>query len=123
MISIQTNVLVRDNTGIKKAQCLKIFKKRVGHLGDIILITVKKLKTFSSKKIKINKGDLLKGIIIRTKYSTKNTIGNYITFYENSIVLLNNKNNLLGNRIFGPIPSKFRKYKNLKLLILANYIL
>jgi large subunit ribosomal protein L14 len=122
MIHIQTKLNVNDNSGIKLAQCLKIYKKKTGQIGDIILISIKNLKTNSSKK-KLLKGDLLKAVIIYTKYKNKNTIGNLIKFDINSIIILNNQNKPLGTRIFGPITSTFRKLKNFKILSIANNII
>ena len=122
MIHIQTKLNVNDNSGIKLAQCLKIYKKKTGKIGDIILISIKNLKTNSSKK-KLLKGDLLKAVIIYTKYKNKNTIGNLIKFDINSIIILNNQNKPLGTRIFGPITSTFRKLKNFKILSIANNII
>ena len=122
MIHIQTKLNVNDNSGIKLAQCLKIYKKKNGQIGDIILISIKNLKTNSSKK-KLLKGDLLKAVIIYTKYKNKNTIGNLIKFDINSIIILNNQNKPLGTRIFGPITSTFRKLKNFKILSIANNII
>lgn len=124
MISIQTLLSVKDNTGIKKVQCIKIFKGLTASIGDIILISVKKLKFFNTqKKIKIKKGNILKAIIIQTKYPCKNTIGNYIRFDQNCVLLLNNQGNLIGNRIFSPITTHFRKKKNVKILTLASRVL
>lgn len=122
MIHIQTKLNINDNSGIKLAQCLKIYKKKTGQIGDIILISIKNLKTNSNKK-KLLKGDLLKAIIIYTKYKNKNTIGNLIKFDINSIIILNNQNKPLGTRIFGPITSKFRKLKNFKILSIASNII
>ena len=123
MIHIQTKLNVNDNSGIKLAQCLKIYKKKTGKIGDVILISIKNLKLNSKKKVKISKGDLLKAIIIYTKYKNKNTIGNFIKFDINSIIILNNQNKPLGTRIFGPITSFFRKKKNFKIISLSNQII
>lgn len=123
MIYIQTKLNINDNSGIKLAQCLKIYKKKTGKIGDIILISIKNLKLNNKKKIKISKGDLLKAIIIYTKYKNKNTIGNFIKFDINSIIILNNQNKPLGTRIFGPITSYFRKIKKFKILSLSNQII
>ena len=123
MIQIQSKLLINDNSGINIGQCIKIYKKKTGIIGDIILISVKKLRLNSKKKTKIMKGDLLKAIIIYTKYQRKNTIGNYIKFDKNSIIILNNQNKPLGTRIFGPITSHFRKKKNFKILSLSSSIL
>ena len=123
MIQIQSKLFINDNSGINIGQCIKIYKKKTGIIGDIILISVKKLRLNYKKKTKIMKGDLLKAIIIYTKYQRKNTIGNYIKFDKNSIIILNNQNKPLGTRIFGPITSHFRKKKNFKILSLSSSIL
>ena len=123
MIQSQTKLSIKDNTGVKKGQCIKTFNKTNAKIGDIILISIKSLKNSNIKKLKIKKGDLFKALIIRTKFSSKNTIGNLIKFSENNAILLNNNNQLIGNRIFGPIPSILRKQKNIKLISLASYII
>jgi large subunit ribosomal protein L14 len=123
MIHIETKLKIKDNTGVKIGQCIKIYKKKTGTIGDLILISVKNLRLNKKKKIKINKGDLLKALIIQTKYSVKNTIGNYIKFDNNCAVILNNQNKLMGTRILGPITSEFRKKKNFKILSLSSNIL
>jgi large subunit ribosomal protein L14 len=124
MIQIQTKLKINDNSGIKLGQCIKIYKKnKKGIIGDTILISVKNLKLNPKKKIKIIKGDLFKAIIVHTKYSYPSTIGNYIRFDSNCCIILNNQNKLIGTRIFGPITSKFRQFKQLKILSLASHIL
>nr|YP_008475391.1 ribosomal protein L14 [Thraustotheca clavata]AGS55530.1 ribosomal protein L14 [Thraustotheca clavata] len=123
MIHIQTKLKIKDNTGVKTGQCLKIYKKAYGKIGDTILISVKSLRLNKKKKIKIVKGDLLKALIIQTKYSVKNTIGNYIKFDNNCVIILNNQNKLMGTRILGPITSEFRKKKQFKIISLASNIL
>lgn len=121
---MQTKLKINDNSGIKLAQCIKIYKKNnKGTIGDTILVSVKKLKLNSKKKIKIVKGDLFKALIIHTKYQTKNTIGNLIRFDSNCCIILNNQSKLISTRIFGPITSKFREFKQLKILSLASHIL
>ena len=123
MIQIQRKLFINDNSGINLGQCIKIYKKKKGSIGDIVLISVKKLRLNSKKKTKILKGDLLKALIIYTKYSRKNTIGNYIKFDKNCIIILNTQSKPLGTRIFGPITSHFRKNKNFKILSLSSNIL
>lgn len=123
MIHLQTKLKINDNSGIKIGQCIKIYKKKVGKIGDRILISVKKLKLNQKKKIKIRKGDLFKALIVHTQYSKKSTIGNTIKFDKNCIIILNNMNKPLGTRIFGPITSEFRKQKNFKILSLSSNII
>ena len=123
MIQIQTKLTINDNSGVKIGQCIKIYKKKVGKIGYIILISAKKLRLNQKKKIKIVKGDLFKALIIHTKYQKKSTIGNMLKFDKNCIIILNNQNKLLGTRIFGPVTSEFRKQKHFKILSLASNIL
>lgn len=123
MIQIQSKLKINDNSGIKIGQCIKIYKSKIGKIGDIILISTKKLRLNQKKKIKIIKGDLFKALIIHTKYKKKSTIGNIIRFDKNCIIILNNQNKPLGTRIFGPITSEFRKLKNFKILSLSSNIL
>ncbi len=123
MIQIQTKLKVNDNSGVKIGQCIKIYKKKTGKIGDTILISAKSLRLNQKKKIKITKGDLFKALIIHTKYQKNSTIGNIIKFDKNCIIILNNQNKPLGTRIFGPITSEFRKQKNFKILSLSSNIL
>ncbi|KAF4318518.1 hypothetical protein BBO99_00008836 [Phytophthora kernoviae] len=123
MIQIQTKLKVNDNSGIKLGQCIKIYKRKVGKIGDTILISAKKLRLNKKKKIKIIKGDLFKALIIHTSYQKKSTIGNMIKFDKNCIIILNNQIKPFGTRIFGPITSEFRRQKNFKILSLASNIL
>nr|UXG56226.1 ribosomal protein L14 [Phytophthora kernoviae] len=123
MIQIQTKLKVNDNSGIKLGQCIKIYKRKVGKIGDTILISAKKLRLKKKKKIKIIKGDLFKALIIHTSYQKKSTIGNMIKFDKNCIIILNNQIKPFGTRIFGPITSEFRRQKNFKILSLASNIL
>lgn len=120
---MQSKLKINDNSGIKIGQCVKVYKSKVGQIGDTILISVKKLRLNQKKKIKITKGDLFKALIVHTCYSTKSTIGNRIKFDKNCIIVLNNQNKPLGTRIFGPITSEFRKQKNFKILSLSSNIL
>jgi len=123
MIQIQTKLKVNDNSGIKIGQCIKIYKSKVGKIGDTILISAKKLRLNQKKKVKIIKGDLFKALIVHTTYQKKSTIGNLIKFDKNCIIILNNQNKPLYTRIFGSITSKFRKQKNFKILSLSSNIL
>ena len=120
---MQTKLKINDNSGIRTGQCIKIYKSKVGKIGDTILISVKKLRLNKKKKMKITKGDLFKALIIHTSYQKKSTIGNMIRFDKNCIIILNNQNKPLATRIFGPITSEFRKQKNFKILSLSSNIL
>lgn len=102
MIQSGTLLSVCDNSGAKSVSCVKVLgasKKRYGFIGDIIKISVK--KSLSSNKIK--KGDVFNAVIIRTIYRFKRDDGTIISFNDNSVVLFNNKRDLLFTRIFGPV--------------------
>lgn len=122
MISVQTQLHIKDNTGIKKGQCIKVYKGKAAKTGDIILISVKKLRKLK-KEIKFKKGEVLKAMVIQTKYKTKSTIDNYIKFDENSVIILNNQLQPASTRITTPITNQLRKRKQFKILSLASNII
>jgi large subunit ribosomal protein L14 len=108
MIQQKTLLKIIDNSNIKIARCIK--KK-----SDFVLVSIFQ-KEFN---INIKKGSLFSAIIIREKKVKTKKNGSFFYFEENSIILLNSKNGLLGTRFFGCIPSKLRKKKLLKVLCLT----
>lgn len=116
MIQLQTILKIADNSGAKTARCIKVlggFQKRTAKLGDIIIVSIQKLRNKSKKTSKVKKGEIYKALIIRTK-----TINNKISrlnlkFKDNAIVLINKQGNPVGTRIKGPI-SKILKKKSLQ---------
>lgn len=110
MIQQQTILNVSDNSGAKTAKCIKVlngFKKKTGTIGDIITISIKKLR--ETKKVsKVKKGEIYKALIIRTKKATKNSHC-YSSFSDNAVILLDKQNNFIGTRIIGPVPKKNKK--------------
>ena len=112
---------VIDNSGARKVQCIGLyngFKKKFANLGDIILITVKRLRSKRREFVKAKKGQIYKALIVRVKSNTKFK-ENCFFFKENAVVILNPKNKLLGARIFGGVPQQLRYSKFLKLISLA----
>ncbi len=118
MIQIGTSLQVVDNSGAKQAYCIKILnsssKKKFASVGDLIIVVIKTLRN-KRLKLKVKKGEITLGLIIRTKVSRKN-----ISFSDNSIVLLNKQFKLLGTRIFGPVFKFFRFTKFLKVTLLSS---
>jgi large subunit ribosomal protein L14 len=113
---------VCDNSGVKLVKCLKVLgrkPKSCGKIGDIIVVNIQKIKTFS----KIKKKEIYKAVIVRLKKKIKRIDGSYINFSKNSIVLLNNKGVPLGTRIFGPVSKELRIKKHLKLISLCSKML
>ena len=118
MIQTETVLKVTDNTGAKKAKCIKIYKGKSAKIGDVIQVSVKVLKKKLQTKVK--KGSTYKAIIIRTKFNKKIKLNNYINFTENSIILLNNQEMPIGTRILGPVPLELRRKKKLKIISMSS---
>lgn len=122
MIQMQTRLEVADNSGAKSVACIKVLggsKRMIAHLGDIIVVAVK--DAIPGGKVK--SGDVRKGVIVRTKYPVRRDDGSYIQFDKNSIVLLNNNNEPIGTRIFGPVARELRAKKFTKICSLAPEVL
>ena len=122
MIQMQTRLNVADNSGAKEVQCIKVLggsKRVLAHVGDIIVVAVKDV--IPSGKMK--KGDVKKAVIVRTVYPIRREDGSYIRFDNNSCVLLNNNNELIGTRIFGPVSRELRNKNFTKICSLAPEVL
>ena len=87
MIFSLSKLKVSDNSGVKYVKCFKVFKTYVGTIGSLIYVSVKDAKS----KSKLQKGDIVKGIIVRNKKSINRSTGNYFLFDSNEIVLFNGK--------------------------------
>jgi large subunit ribosomal protein L14 len=121
MININTKVKIVDNSGAKIGQCIKIYggsKVNVASVGDTILVSIKEVRTFD----KIKKGDICKAIVVRINKNIKRSNGLVVRLYENAVVLINNKGEPIGTRVFGLIPSELRYKKQMKILSLAANI-
>ena len=105
MIQQQTVLNVSDNSGAKSVKCIKVLgglKKKIANVGDIIVVSVVKLRNKSKKNSKVKKGEVLKALIIRTKSKKPKRDGSYISFDNNSVSLLNKHNKPIGSRLLGP---------------------
>ncbi len=122
MIQERSLLFVADNTGIKVVMCIKVLggtNRRYAGIKDIIKVVVKEV--FSKSKIK--KGEVFKAVIVRTKYGICRSDGSIIRFDNNSCVILNNNNQILGTRIFGPIARELRTEKFMKIVSLAQEVI
>ena len=122
MIQTGTFVNIIDNSGAKKGLCIKIlnsgYQQRYAHVGDLVLISIKTVKF--SPNLKVQKGEMHKALIVRTKTPNYSFSSNYTKFYENSVILLNKQYKPLGTRIFGVIPKAFKYTKFLKIATLSS---
>jgi large subunit ribosomal protein L14 len=108
---------VADNTGAKEVMCIQVLggsKRRVAHLGDVIRASVKKALPGGDVK----PGDVVKGVVVRTRVATRRDDGSYVRFDRNALVLLDADNNPRGTRIFGAVPRELR-VKFMKIVNLA----
>jgi len=117
MIQQQTLLNVSDNSGAKTAKCIKVlggFKKKIGQIGDEVVVSIRSIRdNIEQKNLKIKKGDIYRGIIIRTKKPIKNS--NFILTYfnDNAVVLINKQNNFIATRVMGPVSKKLKNNNKL----------
>jgi large subunit ribosomal protein L14 len=117
MIQIKSYLDVADNTGAKLVSCFQVLgnsQQRYGRIGDIIVGSVKKVLPGGALK----NGDIVRGVIVRTRASVRRDDGTYVRFDRNAMVLLDDEHNPKGTRIFGAVPRELRK-KFMKIISLA----
>ncbi|MFH2011793.1 MAG: 50S ribosomal protein L14 [Pseudomonadota bacterium] len=122
MIQMQTVLNVADNSGAKKLFCIKVLggtRRRYASLGDIIVVSVKEAIPNS----KVKKGNVSRAVVVRTAKEVRRKDGSYIKFDDNSAVLINNQNEPIGTRIFGPVARELRAKKFMKIVSLAPEVL
>jgi large subunit ribosomal protein L14 len=111
-----------DNTGAKKLMCIKVLggtRRRFAYIGDTIVVSVKEALPDG----KVKKGEVKKGVIVRTRKEYRRPDGSYIRFDDNSIVLIDANGEPLGTRIFGPVARELRARKFMKIISLAPEVL
>ena len=122
MIQQESRLSVADNSGAKEVLCIRVLGgtgKRYARLGDKIVVSVKSAIPGGNVK----KGQVVKGVIVRTKYVTKRSDGSYIRFDDNAVVLLNEVGEMKGKRIFGPVGRELRDKQYMKIVSLAPEVL
>ncbi|WP_017442482.1 50S ribosomal protein L14 [Rickettsia gravesii] len=122
MIQMQSTLEVADNSGAKKVMCIKVLggsHHMVAKLGDVIVVSVK--DAIPGGKVK--KGDVYKGVIVRTKTGVVRPDGSTIKFDKNALVLLNKQDEPIGTRVFGPVTRELRAKKYVRIMSLAEEVL
>ena len=117
MIQLKTVLDVADNTGAKLASCIQVLgdsRRRYGRVGDIIVANVKRADPSAAVK----QGDVVKGVVVRTKAAIRRDDGSYVRFDRNAMVVLDADGNPRGTRIFGAVPRELRS-KFMKIISLA----
>ncbi len=122
MIQSSTRLRAADNTGAREIMCINVLggtKRRYARAGDIIVASVKKAIPGATVK----KGDVVRAVIVRTAQPYRRPDGSYIRFDENAAVILTDKNNPQGTRIFGPVARELRDKDFTKIISLAPEVL
>ena len=122
MIQMQSNLDVADNSGARRVQCIKVLggsKRKVAGVGDVIVVSVKE----AIPRGRVKKGEVLKAVIVRTAKEIRRVDGSAIRFDKNAAVLINNQNEPIGTRIFGPVTRELRAKRFMKIVSLAPEVL
>ncbi len=122
MIQIYTKLKVADNSGAKELMCFGIpggTRKRYAGIGDVIVCSVKQAMPHSSVK----KGDVVRAVVARVSKTYGRKDGSYVKFDENAAVILDERGNPKGSRIFGPVGRELREKNYMKIVSLAPEVL
>ena len=122
MIQQESELDVADNSGAKRVRCFKVLKgskRRYAGVGDVIVCSVKE----ADPKGLVKKGEVVKAVIIRTRSYIRRADGSTLRFYDNSCVILDDKGNPRGTRIFGPVAREVRDVGFVKITSLAPEVI
>lgn len=122
MIQQETRVNVADNTGARELLIIRVLggsKRRYASVGDVVIATVKKAIPGGS----VEKGDVVRAVIVRTKKEVRRPDGSYIRFDDNAAVIINENGDPKGTRIFGPVARELREKNFMKIVSLAPEVL
>jgi len=122
MIQMQSYLEVADNSGAKEVMCIKVLggsKRKYASIGDVIVVSIKE----AIPRGRVKKGDVMKAVVVRTAKDIRRADGSVIRFDNNAAVLIDNKKEPIGTRIFGPVPRELRAKNHMKIISLAPEVL
>ena len=122
MIQEETLLTIADNSGAKTAKCIRVLGgtgRRYARVGDIVVLAVKSAIPQGTVK----KGQVVRGVIVRTRKEQRRKDGSYIRFGDNAAVILNADKEPVGTRIFGPVARELRERRFMRILSLAPEVL
>ena len=122
MIQLQTFLNAADNSGARTLQCIKVLggsKRRYATVGDVIKVSV----IDAIPRGKVKKGEVYDAVVVRTAHGVRRPDGSLIRFDGNAAVLLTNKLEPVGTRIFGPVTRELRNQQFMKIISLAPEVL
>ncbi len=122
MIQLRTMLTVADNSGARRAQCIKVLggtRRRYGRVGDIVVVSVKDAIPGAAVK----KGDVAKAVVVRAVKERRRKDGSYIRFDDNAVVLIDDNKEPKGTRIIGPVARELREKEFMKIISLAPEVI
>jgi large subunit ribosomal protein L14 len=122
MIQMSSYLQAADNSGARELMCIKVLggsHRRYAHIGDVIKVSIRE----AIPRGKVKKGEVYDAVVVRTRKGVRRPDGSLIRFDGNAAVLLNNKLEPIGTRIFGPVTRELRSEKFMKIVSLAPEVL
>jgi large subunit ribosomal protein L14 len=122
VIQTNTRLKVADNTGARQVMCIGVpggTRKRYATVGDVVTCSVKR----AIPNGVVKKGDVVKAVIVRIAQHHHRPDGSYVRFDDNAAVILDDKGNPKGTRIFGPVARELRDKNFMKIISLAPEVL
>lgn len=122
MIQMQSQLEVADNSGARRLQCIKVLggsHRRYAGIGDVVKVSIKE----ASPRGRVKKGDVYNALIVRTRSGVRRDDGSLIRFDKNAAILLNQKLEPIGTRVFGPVTRELRSQRYMKIVSLAPEVL
>lgn len=122
MIQMQSKLAAADNSGARELMCIKVLggsKRRYASVGDVIKVSIRD----AIPRSKVKKGEVYNAVVVRTAKGVRRPDGSLIRFDDNAAVLLNNKLEPIGTRIFGPVTRELRSERFMKIVSLAPEVL
>ncbi|MFO7897842.1 MAG: 50S ribosomal protein L14 [Planctomycetota bacterium] len=121
MIQAETQLDVADNSGARRVACIKVLggsRRRYANIGDVIVLSVKR----ALPNAPIKRGDIVRGVVVRTRKGLRRPDGSYVKFDRNAVVILGEDQNPRGTRIFGAVPRELRAKNFMKIISLASEV-
>ncbi len=122
MIQQESRLKVADNSGARELLVIRVLggsKVKTGNIGDIVVGTVKKAMPNGT----VSAGQVVKAVVVRTKFGLRREDGSYIKFDENACVIIKDDKSPVGTRVFGPVARELREKDFMKIVSLAKEVL
>ena len=121
MIQEYSRLVVADTSGARKAMVIKVYggsRRRFGYLGDTVLVSIKDALPNAA----IKAGAKSKAVVVRTRKEVRRPDGSYVRFDDNACVLIDDKGEPKGTRVFGPVARELRERRFTKIVSLATEV-